>query len=363
MLFRLLMRSLRVRKSSSLTALVTVVAACAVGTAILNLSLDARAKLQNEFRSFGANAVALPGDGISISEESIAALQAELSNGSLAAPIAFAVANTLDGRPVVVAGVDFETMRRMNPWWSVTAWPAAASDKTISALLGQRAASSLGSSGLELRFADSKRTISTAGILTTGGPEDSRIYMDRHALTEWTRSPVSMVEISIAGDHEAIAADIARLNIIAGVSVRPLRQITEGEASVLGKAQSAFSTTVILIIAISFLCVLATLSASVMERRKDFAVMKALGASQAMVRTIFAAEAALLGIGGAVLGYTLGVLIAIWIGHANLNISVAPRLQVFPLVLLASLTICLLSALFPMRILNAVQPSVMLKGD
>ncbi len=56
--------------------------------------------------------------------------------------------------------------------------------------------------------------------------------------------------------------------------------------------------------------------------------MKALGASQRFVGGFFAAEAAILGVAGAIVGYALGVGIAAWIGRANFHAPIVPRLNV-----------------------------------
>ncbi len=77
--------------------------------------------------------------------------------------------------------------------------------------------------------------------------------------------------------------------------VRPVRQVMEGEASVLGKMRSTLLVAAILIILTAALCVLATLTGWIFDRRRDFALMKALGASARLMQGFFAAEAAALG--------------------------------------------------------------------
>ncbi len=52
--------------------------------------------------------------------------------------------------------------------------------------------------------------------------------------------------------------------------------------------------------------VLATLSASVLERRRDFALMKALGGSQRQLMGLFLLEALVLALGGVAAGYVVG---------------------------------------------------------
>jgi putative ABC transport system permease protein len=101
----------------------------------------------------------------------------------------------------------------------------------------------------------------------------------------------------------------------------------------------------------------------VFDRRKDFAMMKALGASGGLLNGFFAAEAAILGAAGAVLGYMAGIGLAAWIGRINFHASIAPRLSVLPEVMAASVVVTLLAAIFPISLLRHVQPAVILRGE
>jgi putative ABC transport system permease protein len=142
-----------------------------------------------------------------------------------------------------------------------------------------------------------------------------------------------------------------------------VRQIVEGEARVLGKTRAALLASVVLIILTAALCVLATLTTWVLDRRRDFAIMKALGASERLVNGFFAAEAAALGAAGALLGFGIGIGVAAWIGRVNFHAAVAPRLSVLPPVLAGSVALALISALLPMRLLRRTQPATILRGE
>ncbi len=93
---------------------------------------------------------------------------------------------------------------------------------------------------------------------------------------------------------------------------------------------------------------LATLTSSVLDRRKDFAVMKALGSvATVSAGALFACEAALLGAAGAVLGFLLGIAVAFLIGRMNFHSVVIPHWNVFPESFLAASS-DVLAALVPM---------------
>src|SRR5206468_1803084 len=81
---------------------------------------------------------------------------------------------------------------------------------------------------------------------------------------------------------------------IPSADVRPVRQIVEGEARVLGKTRATLLAAAALIILTAALCVLSTLMGWVFDRRRDFAIMKALGASTRLLNGFFAAEPAVI---------------------------------------------------------------------
>src|SRR6266581_937639 len=105
--------------------------------------------------------------------------------------------------------------------------------------------------------------------------------------------------------------------------------MVKAEGRVLGKTRATLLAAAVLIILTAALCVTATLTAWVLDRRRDFAIMKALGASERLVNGFFAAEAAALGAAGAMIGFVIGIGVAAWIGRVNFHAAVVPRFGVF----------------------------------
>jgi putative ABC transport system permease protein len=111
------------------------------------------------------------------------------------------------------------------------------------------------------------------------------------------------------------------------------------------------------------LCMVATFTSSVLERRKDFAVMKALGASNRTVNLLFAGEASLLSLTGALIGYVAGSGIAFWIGKANFAAAILPEPLLLAPVLLGSMVLALVASTAPLRLLQQIQPAGILRGE
>ena len=131
----------------------------------------------------------------------------------------------------------------------------------------------------------------------------------------------------------------------------------------LGKTQSALLAVAVLVIFTATLCVFATMVGSVFERRRDVAVMKALGASEVGINRLFLADVLVHGSVAAVLGTTLGSGAAAWIGRVNFHTAVTPRLVVLPWVFAGSILVSILAAVIPLRVLRHIQPAVILRGE
>jgi putative ABC transport system permease protein len=198
----------------------------------------------------------------------------------------------------------------------------------------------------------------------TGAAEDSRLYLSLSDFVAWTGVQPSSIEVAATGSPEEISAIMHPLEqAVPAADVRPVRQIMEGEARVLGKTRATLLAAAVLIILTAALCVLSTLMGWVFDRRRDFAIMKTLGASDRLLNGFFAAEAAALGAAGAAIGFLLGIGIAAWIGRVNFHAPVVPRFSVLPFVLAGSMVVTLLSAILPIWLLRRVQPAVILRGE
>jgi putative ABC transport system permease protein len=362
MFLRMLVRAAVLRRGRALSALFAMVVAAAVATAMLNLYVDVQAKLRREFRNYGANIILVGRDGASLPPDALPQVESVLAGRGVVAPFALVVARTSDGQPVIVAGTDFDRVKQLDRWWSVSNWPSAPQQ----VLVGVRAVSGVSPKNqpFDLSFKGHTIHLTSAGTVQTGAAEDSRIYLSLADFVAWTGVQASTIEVAATGSPEEINAIMHQFEqAVPAADVRPVRQIMEGEARVLGKTRATLMAATALIILTAALCVLSTLMGWVFDRRRDFAIMKALGASDRLLNGFFAAEAAALGAAGAVIGFVLGIGIAAWIGRVNFHAPVVPRFSVLPFVLAGSMVVTLLSAVLPISMLRRVQPAVILRGE
>lgn len=361
MFLHLLRRGLTARGSRPLIALIALTVAAAIITATLSLYTGLEDKLNREFRSYGANVTVAGAAGQSLTENELARAQNGLPSGSLVVPFAYAIAHTANGDAVVVAGTDMQQVQRLNRWWLVTAWPSAEHQ----ALIGTNAASRLQLGGnFTLNFGNKQLALREAGTLKTGADEDDRVYIPLSTFESWTGMRPSLLEIYVPGSAPAVTTAIHNLqSALPGMEVKPVRQLLAAEGAVVKKMKSVMLASTLLIAITVSLCVFATLTSSVLERRRDFAVMKAIGSSQWTVNALFAGEALALGLFAAFAGYMCGGGVAAWIAEANFHTALWPALSLLPIVVASSVALALIASILPLAQLQRIQPAGILKGE
>lgn len=370
-LFMLMRRSLMHRRTRSLAALLSLTVSAAVATALLTLFASLDQKLHKQFRAFGANIVITAPNGAALPANMPTIVHNISGPDSRVLPFAYAVAQTKDGAPIVVAGTDFAAVRAVNTWWQVNHWPDAAATKNTAAdtesvpsLIGVRAQALLGNDSFPLTYNGHSITLQPTGTVHTGSAEDSRVYLPLASFTAWTGLGATTLEVQAPGSASQVQQILDHLRqALPNVEVHAVRQLVESESLVVNRTHALMLSSLVLIALTVAICVLATLTASVLERRRDFAIMKALGSTQHQVSLLFLLEAVVLALVGAVAGYLVGSLLAFLIGEWNFHTAIAPLWQIAPQVLFLNLLVAMVAAGLPMRILRAVEPATLLRGE
>jgi putative ABC transport system permease protein len=356
---RLLLRATWVRKDRALTALVSVAVVATIATAALTIYSDLEGRLSREFRGFGANVVITKSSGALTSDE-IERIAGIAGSGGEVLPVAYAIATEAgSGARIVIGGADLEKLRKLNAAWSF------ADTKPGNALVGARVEELRErSAGLQLAYGQSHVRLQPAAVFHSGSDDDSRIYLPLGDFEKLTGIQPGTALVRVEGRPQEIQGAISKLSAsLPGAEVKPVRQITQTETAVVGKTRGVVLAASAVVLVLIMLCMIATFTSSVLERRKDFAVMKALGASNRAVNFLFAAEAALLALLGAAAGYLLGSGIAFWIGKVNFDAAILPDPALLLPVLLGSVLLALLASTAPLRLLQQIQPAAILRGE
>ena len=94
-----------------------------------------------------------------------------------------------------------------------------------------------------------------------------------------------------------------------------IRQVAQNEGTVLERIKGLMLLVTLAALLASALAVSAAMATAIFERRGEVGLIKALGAGNAMVATLFFTEAALLALIGGTVGYEAGSLMARQIGR------------------------------------------------
>ena len=180
---------------------------------------------------------------------------------------------------------------------------------------------------------DRVHTLTITGIVSTGGREDNAILAPLQvaqdlagrpgqyrrllvsALTKPAdafseRDPATMTPVEY--DRWYCSPYISSISHqmqqeLPGVEVRAIRQVAEGEGRILTRVGGLMWLVTIAALFAAALAVGATSATTVLERRSEIGLMKALGASHRAVGAFFLAEQLLLALVGGVAGYAIGL--------------------------------------------------------
>ncbi|MHB1005990.1 MAG: ABC transporter permease [Chloroflexota bacterium] len=306
------------------------------------------------------------------------------------------VRSTYQGQTEIASEDRFKTgVKTIAPWWRVEGRWVADSD-TRGALVGATIAERLGlraGDTLTVSHDEHKQQLQIEGILSTGGLEENQVFVNLpvaqalrgissgadRVLVSALVTPKDKIPSSIRGKRpeemtpreyetwyctpllDSIALQIEEA--LPGTDARAVRQISEAEGAFAVRIESLLALVTAVALATSALGVTATMTATVMERRGEIGVMKAVGADDIQVATLFLAEAVALGLLGGLLGYFLGLQLAELIGRTVFAMGVQPTLTYLPATLALAVVVALLGAALPVRTTVRIQPIILLKGN
>jgi putative ABC transport system permease protein len=398
--WRLWLRSLVVRRPQAALALISLLVGAALASMLLNLYSDVHRKMSEEFRSYGANVILSSKGAASANQASVGglmdaatyqqveALRSKTSGlGLTAAPVLYLVARISrvpeeprlpDFENVVAVGSDFTALKALVPGWHVKAGTDGGQlgpgTCTVGAHLAQRFRLEPGDtvkldasqSGASANAEAGPQIFRVARVISTGSSEDDQVFVSLADLQQIAglEGKISVIQVNIPGRTAAIERGVQQLAVaFPGLEVRPIRQIVYSQGKVLHTIRGLLISLMGLILIIIALCVMATMTAIVLERRKDIAVMKALGASNQLVARLFVVEGATLGLVAGIVGFIVGGFLASEVGQRLFGVSLCMVWWTLPLVWAATVSLAALATFFPVGIMRRIQPATALKGE
>jgi putative ABC transport system permease protein len=296
-------------------------------------------------------------------------------------------------------GASVETVFRTGvktiaPWWQVQgAW--AQDDDWGAAMVGAGLARRMGwqvGDEITARVEDRTARFRIVGLVGTGGYEEDQVFVAlpaAQALLGLARGADRAQISALVEPDTKLRPDLRGLDpskmtpeqyatwycspimgavitqikeVLPGADVHPVRQISQAEVDFLGKIGLLMTLLTVTALGGSALAVMTAMTASVMERRAEIGLMKAIGADDGHIALIFLSEAALIGLAGGAAGYGLGLALAQGLARTVFSVGGEVPLIVLPITLLLALGVALLGSALPVRQAVRFDPVRLLRG-
>ncbi len=420
MFVRLVYQSFLRQRRRKLLATIAVGLGMTVTTAMLIVASDIGDKISRELRSYGANIAVYPQEdtldvrigGVDLKPLSAGAflddrelpkikqvfwrnnilgyspfLPVPVELGSPAGTRRVELIGTYFAKRIVLPKDEFTTgVTKTHPWWRVAgAWP---SDEGRDLLVGKQLAMTLGAHAGDSVTVNG-RSLRVVGTLDTGGPEDTALVAPLVLAQELAGRPHAVRRVLVSAltkPEDAFArrdpasmgpADRDRwycspyANSIAfqlrealtGAQAEQIRQVAQNEGAVLGRIRGLMLLITLAALLASALAVAAAMATAILERKKEVGLMKALGAGDALITTVFYTEAGLLALAGGVLGFLGGVWMARAISQTIFGALPEVPVPLFPIVVALAVVVTCLASATAIRRGVRLEPAVVLRGD
>ena len=397
----------------------TVALGVSLATAMLNVMFDVGDKVNQELKAYGANITVTPKNSevlkdmfgvdeknqkIFLNENDLGKIKTIFWTNNI---VAFApslegilkisgneisaVGTWFNHEMNLPTGENFSTgISEMKSWWNVEGNLPAENKNEI--LVGKKLATEKNFKiGDEINFDGVNEKFKICGILSGGGEEDNKIFLDLSAMQKILNLPekISSIEVSAITTPENDLARKAAANpdllsqqereiwyctayvssiayqieeVINNSSARPVRQIAESEGKILEKTQLLMLLITILSLLSTALGVSNLVSANIMERSRELGLLKAIGATNLGVIILILAEIFIAGIVGGIFGYFLSLGIAQIIGVTVFGSAIANNFSVIPIVTILMILVLLFGSVPAIRMLLSLQPAEVLHG-
>lgn len=227
------------------------------------------------------------------------------------------------------------------------------------------------------------------GVLDSGGPEDDALILPLALAQTLANKPGQYRKLFVSALTKP-EDDFARRNpstmkpeemerwmctpyissiayqikeVLPGADVRVIRRVAEGEGTILTRVRTLLWLVTFAALLAAALAVGASSAASVIERRTEIGLMKALGAGSGTVGFLLVAEQLVLAFVGGGIGYSLGTVLARVVGQKIFGAQPEPSLLVLLAVLVLAAGVTLLGSALPLRRASRYEPAPILRGE
>lgn len=422
MFLRMIIGSIfRQKKKMAMIAFTVMLGTC-LSTAMLNTMLGIGDKVNRELKAYGANINVVPKEssmldemyGLSVDSEKNYLKEDELGK----IKTIFWAYNIVDYTPYLNVNVtvgdaktraigtwfykhlDLPTgesvdtgMSRLKTWWNIEGdWiKDEDTDKVMmGTVFAMRNGYKVGDT-IKVVGKNATKDLKIAAIFDSGSEEDSNIFLPLKVAQDLdgVKNVVSKIEVSALTTPDNDLARKAARNpksltikewevwyctayvsaicyqiqeVMTDSIAKPIRQVAESEGDILNKTTLLMVLITALSLIGSALGISNLVTASVMERRAEIGLEKAIGANNFRIIKRVLTENIVTGILGGTVGYFIGLLLAQIIGVTVFGSGIPPTPMVIPIVIILILLVIVLGSIPAIRYLLKLNPTEVLHG-
>lgn len=212
----------------------------------------------------------------------------------------------------------------------------------------------------------------------TGTGLDTAIFVDEQSAAEVLARPETKVPpgaVSVVFAQVEPGVDPARVaglieDSFVEVDAVARRDVGQGVLSALGDVSRMFLITFLIASVLAAALAWAVFSGVASERAREVGLMRAMGARESYVGSLFLLEVLLVGAIGSVLGVVCGTGVSFVLAEgfailrsASADLRAVDRVAVGAVGLVVGTGVCVLGALAPLRTARRTEPLTVLKGD
>ena len=383
MFFRMLLSAVFRRRSRAVMAVVASLVGAATLSCLAMICIAVPQQMNQEMRAYGANLIVTPLADSENGKSGIDDAMVEHTTQMVSAKgsekhATYRYENVrVNAAPYVMAGVNPAQVRNLNHHWVVDgSWPSAGKvlvgrDVADGTSDGQTSSGSTGAQQTQNGHVSSDimdtsgTEFRVAGIVDTGGSEDSIIYAlagDVDKLTGSTRG-VDVIEYSSgASDLTALVNSINDMTSM-HVKAQQVTKITASDTRVITMLQTLFWIVSLVVLVFTLVGVGTTISSIVSQRRNEIGLRKALGASSHAIGVEFYVESAVYGLLGGLLGTATGYGMARWLCATVFERSIGFNWWLAVVSVVFSALVAVVASIPPVHRATRIDPAVVLRED
>lgn len=358
--YNLIYKSLKNGSSRVMVIVISILLGACVCGAFVNVYLDIDSKVSRELKTYGANMIFAPKDMATsddMSESKYNEMIAKIPSDKLLGESGYLFAQANIGPTnAIVMGAKFSTLKKVKPFLEVRDGAMINvdfDDKNV--LIGVDLARQAGfkaGDDIEIRAIGSNESINVKikGVVASGDKEDALLITSLSLAQKISNKAgkINYAEAVVLGKFEEITSLASSLSSDE-IAAKPVAKVSKSEGYILEKIKLLMALVSLVILLITSMCVNTTLSAILLSRSREIALLRAIGASKKDVLRLFGFETFVTALISALIGAFLGYLLAQILGYAIFDSSIDFRILSIPVAVVISLLFAAIAAFYPIK--------------